>query len=322
AGRGNLLPDRVVPPGCRRAVGAGRTAVPAGAGRRRSGEVALEKLKDAARVGIDTVVDLSPLQDMQLYQEIARQVPVKLIACTGSYVYPRMPKWLLEMNEEQMYGRIVKEVIEGISGSKIRAGIIKVAGHREPLTEWEKAAFRAAGRAQKTTGAPVATHAIFEPRVQFELLVQAGADPNRCFFSHTETEFGWAGKSVEQVADDLLSITKEGGYILFNNFGFPFYTPWKDLVFLVRRLCDKGCSNRVLISVDSNWEWKNEKPVFQVSEKHPETARRTFAYMMTDIMPEMLKAGFSAVEMRTFLVDNPRRFFCRAAVQRREWQTR
>jgi predicted metal-dependent phosphotriesterase family hydrolase len=81
------------------------------------------------------------------------------------------------------------------------------------------------------------------------------------------------------------------------------------MVFLLRHLSDKGYANRILTSVDCNWEWKKGKVVFEASEKHPETAKRTYAYMITDAVPAMLKAGFSAKEIQTFLVDHPRRFF-------------
>lgn len=272
-------------------------------------DIAVKLLKDAARVGVDTLVDLSPTRDIALYLEIAKQVPLRIIASTGSYLYSRTPKWLQEMDEERMYRRILREVTVGIEGTKARAGIIKVAGAKTPLTEWEKSAFRAAARVQKKLGTPIGTHAIFEPREQFDLLVSAGADPNKCFFSHVEAEFGWRGRSREQEAAYLLAIAREGGYLLFNNFGFEFDTPWNDLVYLIRYLCDKGHANRVLTSVDCSWEWKNGKQVFEASEKHPETARRTYAYMITEAVPELLKAGFSAAEVRTFLVENPRRFF-------------
>jgi phosphotriesterase-related protein len=114
-------------------------------------EFALTLLQDAARVGVDTLVCMSPERDIRLYQQIAERSPVKIIASTGAYIYSRMPKFIQEMNEQQMYVRIVREVTEGIDGTKVRAGIIKAAGAKTPLTEWEKAAFRAAGRAQKTT---------------------------------------------------------------------------------------------------------------------------------------------------------------------------
>jgi len=272
-------------------------------------ELAVKLLKDAARVGIDTLVDLTPIRDIQLYQQIAEHVPVQIIPSTGSYVYGRMPKAIQSMNEDQMYERMLREVSEGIDGTKIRAGIIKVAAGRLPFSDWEKSAFRAAARVNKAVGTPIGTHAIFEPRAQLEVLMEAGADPNQCFFSHIEAEFGWGGRTLQQMADYLLSIAKDGGYLLFNNFGFEFDTPWPDLVFLIRYLCDKGHANRVFTAVDCNWEWKKGQIVFEASEKHPETAKRTYAWMITDAVPEMLKAGFSAKEVQTFLVDNPRRFF-------------
>ena len=73
-------------------------------------------------------------------------------------------------------------------------------------------------------------------------------------------------------------------------------------------------TNRVLTSVACNWEWKNGEQAFEASEKHPEAARRTYACMITEAIPELLKAGFSAAEVRTFLVENPRRFFCGARI--------
>jgi len=272
-------------------------------------EFATRLLKDAARVGIDTMVDLSPYRDIRLCRQIAQQSPVKIVVSTGFYLYGRTPQALREMNEKQMEERMQREITEGIEGTPIKAGIIKVAGDKSPLTDWEKAAFRAAARVHKATGTPIGTHAIFEPREQFDLLVKSGADPTRIFLSHTEAEFAWEGKKAKQMGEYLLSIAREGGSMLFNNFGFEFDTPWPDLVYLIRYLCDNGCSNRVLISIDCNWEWKGGRIVFEAEEAHPETAKRTYAYMMTDAVPALRKAGFSDKEIHVFLVENPRRFF-------------
>ena len=271
-------------------------------------EFAVKLLNGAARVGIESVVDLSPARDIRLYQKVADQVSIKIVPSTGFYLYGRMPKAMQEMNEDQMFEHMLREVTEGIDGTKIRAGIIKVAAAKTPITQWEQSVFRAAAKVQKKTRTPIATHAIFEPRAQFDLLVNTGADPKRCFFSHIEAEFGWGGRPLEQQAEYLLSIAKEGGSLLFNNFGYEADTPWAHMVFLLRHLCDKGHANRILTSVDCNWEWKEGKVVF-ASDRHPESGKKTYAYMMTDAVPALLKAGFSAKEIQTFLVDNPRRFF-------------
>jgi len=275
----------------------------------RSLEIVVANLRDAARVGIDTITCLSPERDIKLYSQLAEQSPVRLIASTGSYVYAHCSPALQSMNEEQMVARMVRDINSGIDGSKLRAGIIKVAGNKSPLTDWEKMSFRAAGRAQKETGVPVGTHAIYAPRDQFDILVSAGADPHKCFFSHIEAEFGWQGRNLQQQTDYLVDLAKDGGSLLFNNFGLTLDTPWPDLVFILRSLFDRGLANRILISVDSAWEWKNGKPVIQHSEKYPGAMDRTYSYMMTDVVPALLKAGFSDHDIKTFLVDNPRRMF-------------
>jgi len=49
--------------------------------------------------------------------------------------------------------------------------------------------------------------------------------------------------------------------------------------------------------------------VINVDDIHPETRQRTYAYMITDAVPALLKAGFSANDIHAFLIDNPARFF-------------
>ena len=44
--------------------------------------------------------------------------------------------------------------------------------------------------------------------------------------------------------------------------------------------------------------------------RDPNASNRTYAYMMTDAVPKLLRSGFSKQEIDTFLIDNPRRFFC------------
>ena len=270
-------------------------------------DFAVSLLNDASRVGIETIVDLTPHRPIDLYEQIAKRTSIKIVPSTGFYRRAKIPKEMADMEDEElMEKRMLKEVTEGIDGTKIRAGIIKVAEERAPLSDWEKKVFRAAARVQKATGIPIATHCGSAPE-QFDLLVQAGANPHRICFSHVDV--GRKG----QPGDQLLSITKEGGYLEVDTFGQEFYTPWVELVSFLRSLCDAGYANRIIISVDSNWHWVGREKVFEGAEAphfDPDAAKRTFAYMVTDAVPKLLKSGFSKKQIDTFLVDNPRRFFC------------
>ena len=49
--------------------------------------------------------------------------------------------------------------------------------------------------------------------------------------------------------------------------------------------------------------------IVNVDDVRPETRTKTYAYMMTDAVPDLLKAGFSAKDIQAFLVENPVRFF-------------
>jgi phosphotriesterase-related protein len=269
-------------------------------------DFAVSLLNEAARAGIDTVVDLTPFRPIDLYKRIAEQTRVKIVPSTGFYRRAKIPKWMAEMEDEkQMEELMLRELTEGIGGTKIKAGIIKVAGEGASLSDWEKKVFRAAARVQKETGCAIATHT-GGPFEQFNLLVKTGANPHRIFLSHVDV--GRKGKPGE-----LITIAKEGCYLEVDTFGQEFYTPWNELVSFLRSFCDAGLANRIFISMDSNWHWENGTKIFEGAGPpnfDPGAAKRTFAYMITDAVPLLLKSGFSKAEIRTFLVDNPRNYFC------------
>ena len=268
-------------------------------------DFAVSLLNDAALAGIKTVVDLTPYRPLELYQQIAKRTSVNIIASTGFYRRSKVPKWLAGMDDEkQMEEHMLKEVSEGINGTKIKAGIIKVAEEGSSLSDWEKKVFRSAARVSRTHGTPVATHT-GNAIEQFRLLDQAGADPGRIVYSHVDV--GRNGQPGE-----LMTILKEGGYLEVDTFGQDFYTPWSDLVSFLRSICDSGYTSRIFISIDSNWHWENGIKIFEgagAPNFDPNAANRTFAYMQTEAVPKLLKSGFSIKEINTFLVDNPRDFF-------------
>ena len=81
----------------------------------------------------------------------------------------------------------------------------------------------------------------------------------------------------------------------------------------MRHLCDAGFSEKVLISIDCNWTWNQAGEVeFEEQARHPEAGLRTYAFMMSDTIPDLLKSGFNQQDIQAFLVDNPRRFLAQS----------
>jgi phosphotriesterase-related protein len=267
-------------------------------------DYAVGLLNDASRVGIDTIVDLTPFRPIDLYQRIASRTKVNIIASTGFYRRSKVPKWMADMEDEsQMEAIMLKEVSQGIDNTNIRAGIIKIAG--EGFTDWQKKIFRAAAKVNKATGTPIATHSGSDAAEQFRFLTDAGANPHHILLSHVDV--GRKGKP-----GDLLELARQGAYLEVDTFGQDFYTPWEELVAFLRAFCDAGLAGKVIISIDSNWHWEDGKKVFEGGGPpnfDPNADHRNFSYMITDAVPALLKSGFSMQEINTFLIENPRNYF-------------
>jgi phosphotriesterase-related protein len=282
--------------------------------RQKSIDFAVKLLKDAADQGVCTLIDLTPHRRIDWLMEIADRVEVNIAVCTGYYHQEGfLPRSLAELSETRMVDRMVNELVNGIDSTSVRAGIIKVAAVRPQLTAWEEQVFRAAARAQKMTGACMATHAVAGAREQAAILLKNGVDLNRVFFSHVDTETGWEGRSVKEQAVYLEEIARQGGSLLLNNFGCSFYTSPENEIYLMKHLCDAGLAEKILISIDVNWTWNQTGEIeFEEQANHPEAGRRTYAFMMTDTLPELLKSGFTEKDLQTFLVNNPQAFLGRS----------
>jgi len=280
--------------------------------------IARRELQELADVGGRTLVDVGPdpKRHIDWYAELAPQVKANIILATGFYLQNRTPEELWVLSCEACVERFSQELMEGITGTHIRAAVIKVAGVKAQLNDWEIKVMTAAARVQATTGVPICTHACEGARSQFDVLTKAGADPERIYLSHVEAEFGWEGRTLREEAKYLEALAREGASLYFNNFGFEFDTPHEDLMYLMHYLCDRGYDSRVLFSVDANFRFDDDGRMYWEAEReHPETGVRDFAYTFTGAMPLMRKWGFGDEHFHTFLVENPQRMFSTTRIQ-------
>ena len=268
----------------------------------------------AAAVGINTLVDLSPHPDVEKTVELSRRVPeVRLILSTGAYLEEHTPPAVRELSEAGMVEHMTRDLAQGYAGFEdtgVKAGIIKVASRGAELTDWESKNFRAAARVQRQLVVPIATHACAGARAQMQVLREAGAEIAATFYSHVESKSGWEGRSLEQEARYLEDVTRAGGYLQFNNFDFEFDTPFEDMLYLINTFEANGYGDRIFISIDANWTIDEDGRIWHEAEKeHPETGKRTYAYMITHAVPMLMGAGVSLQRINKYLIDNPRRFF-------------
>ncbi len=272
-------------------------------------------LERAAEAGIDTMVDVTPVPDLASVMEANARVPgLNLVLATGAYL--ENAEWtrpVRDLTGDQMLEHMVKNLTEGydgFEGTGIRAGVIKVASNTSQLTEWEKKNFRAAARAQQAARVPICFHSCSGCRTQMEYAREHGARIDATYYCHIEAEFGWEGRSREEEARYLAEVAEAGGYLQFNNFDFEFDTPLDDMVYLLDFLEEESFGDRVLISIDANWEFDEDGRAWHEAEReHPETGKRTYAYCITNAVPMLMGAGVSLQRINRYLVENPRRLF-------------
>ena len=278
---------------------------------------AREELAKLAACGANTIVDVGPLptRDMSWYAELAPQIELNIILSTGFYQETFTPEPYRSLSEDKCVERFRKELLEGIGETGIRAGLIKAASNKVDLTGFEAKVLRAAGRLQAETGVPVCLHSCEGARIQFDALVDAGADPERLYFSHVEAEFGWEGRTLQEEARYLEAICREGGSLFFNNYLFEFDTPHEDMMYLMHYLLDKGHLNRLLFGMDVNFDIDDDGTIWAEAEKeHPETRNRTWPAIYTGFVPLITSWGFTDEHINTMLVDNPRALFSASRV--------
>ena len=87
---------------------------------------AVDKLKEARDEGVDTVVDLTASEggrDIRFLEELSRKSGMQIVACTGQRLFP--PAYSSERTTEELTEFFIKEIVQGIDGTDIKAGVIK-----------------------------------------------------------------------------------------------------------------------------------------------------------------------------------------------------
>src|SRR2546428_9782846 len=122
-------------------------------------EQAVAAMREAYQAGVRTMVEMSTFdlgRDIGLIQEVSRQSGVQLIAVTGSHL--AVPRPFGDVSPDVIARLYSREIEEGIEGTGIKAGIIKVTSDRGGFTPPQEAILRPAARTHHRTGLPISTH--------------------------------------------------------------------------------------------------------------------------------------------------------------------
>lgn len=269
-------------------------------------DMAVLRFKEAYEAGIRTIVDGTPInlgRDIKLIHDVAKESGVNIIASTGFYAHSQ-PN--LEFRaERQIKDLLVAECVEGINGTGICPGILKVAVDRPGISEYNRKILRAVGSAAAETGLPVFCHtcpSIRNGDEALDILTQSGVPANRIILGHS-------GDCKDP--DYLESLLEKGAWLGMDRFdpSCEAFSPFDQRIAVIVELCRRGWTDRLFLSHDSS----TYLCYYNYWSKHKERIKENSAGMFTRIhrlvIPELLCQGISESDIHAMLTANPKRFF-------------
>jgi phosphotriesterase-related protein len=185
--------------------------------------IAVRELGYLREAGGRTLVDCTLPEmhrDVEAVARVAKAAGVNVIAVTGHYIAATQQPDVARQTLDEITAWMIGELRDGIDGTEIRAGAIKVGLTSVPrMPRVERVCLEAAAQAQVETGAPITLHnpLPFEKRgvEVVRILTRAGADPDRVIMGHM----------THTVPDDWYhrSIMDTGATVQFDRFGQELY---------------------------------------------------------------------------------------------------
>ncbi|MFW6055739.1 MAG: phosphotriesterase family protein [Chloroflexota bacterium] len=259
------------------------------------------------KAGGDTLVDVTIPgigRDPEGLARLSRATGVNIVMGTGLYTEASLERRFLDMSVDDVAAMFIREVMKGVGGTGIRAGIIGEVACNHPVSEVEVRTIRAASIAQQETGASISVHPGRNREAPFQLasiLEESGADLSRVIFCHTDARL--------RQSEDRLRLAGMGCVLEYDLWGweghFPSYWTSDDYMDLPN---DTDRIYEIL-------ELERHGHIGQVVMSHDICVRSRrvcwggwgYIHIPTYVLPMMRRRGVSAEAIRQITVETPRR---------------
>jgi phosphotriesterase-related protein len=269
---------------------------------------AVTRLNELKSCGVGTIVDLTVLgmgRCIPRILRVAKQTELHVIVATGIYTYRDLPFYFHlrrpagGSGPEPITEMFLRDIREGIAETGVKAGILKCCTDEPGLTPGVERVLRAVARAHRQTGVPISTHT--------HAGLRRGLDQQRIFREEgvdlTRVVIGHSGDTTD--LDYLEELIRNGSYIGMDRFGVDVILGFEARVKTVATMCERGYADRMVLSHDAMcfWHWLPERVIPSV------LPRWNYLHIHNDVLPALRREGVSEEQLRTMLVENPRRIF-------------
>src|ERR1017187_1124965 len=270
-------------------------------------EAELAKLSQEFRTlrethGVRLLVDAGPAEmgrDVIFQARLAAASGVSVVAATGYDKSGRgLPYYYQKLEQADLEDILRYELVQGVPGTGIRCGVIKLASGGGALSADELRNFRAGGRVSGELDCPIVTHTDPEGWAegniglrQLEVLLEAGARPERIAIGHA---------CGSRDLDQLIEICRLGAFVAIDRIGIGWIRPDEERADLVRALVDAGFGDNVLLSHDHQAIWNHRRrPQFGSS------LAMSFSHIHDHFIPMLERGGLPATKIDMLMRANP-----------------
>ena len=266
-------------------------------------ERGIRALKAAYDEGLRSMVDVSTLdlgRDVRLIAEVSRGSGVNIVCATGTW--RDIPRVFWSASPDEIAPLYIREIEEGIEGTGIKAGIIKVANDMGGVTPEGEIILRAAARAHRATGVPISTHTWAPERVgdqQVAIFEDEGIDLNRVYIGHSNDT-----DNMEY----LTGLLEKGVWVGLDRYpGRPEALDWEARTQTAYNLIEAGYARRIMLGHD----WA---VTLLIANREARQMRETlnphgYLFITRQVLPRLRELGATETDIHNIMVDNPRRFF-------------
>lgn len=225
---------------------------------------------------------------------VSEATGVHIIMGTGWYREAVYPPEFDATSTNALAAQLVEELLLGVGPNSIRAGFVgEIGTERSAIGPRQERMFRAAARAHRVTGCPIATHTTHWGELgleQIALLMEEGVEPDAIIVGHLGDRY----------KDDVtLRIAKTGVWLSIDNLAFiEGYAPLEVRADNVARFWEEGCGDQILLSSD----------ICKLSQLS-EYGGPGYGNVLENFLPLLISRGLASNELDQMLIHNPANAF-------------
>jgi len=257
---------------------------------------ALPYLEELNKYGVRTFIECTPAylgRDVQLLQRLSKATGINIITNTGYYGAANekfLPSHAFTETAEELAKRWIDEWNNGIDGTGIKPGFMKLSADTGPLTQTQRKIMKAGALAHLKTGLTITVHSGDGNAAQeeLEIFMAHGVSPEAFVWVHAQNE-----KNVEVFKE----LATAGVWVEFD---YVHSETIDQYVGLMKYMKEHKLLHRVLLSHDAGW--------YNVGEPGGGYFRG-FTTLFETLLPRLREEGFTQTEIDQVIKINPAQAF-------------